>query len=200
MLGDVERQAGDGVDVAVQARGQLRSVHRKRDGLVRLAGRVQVPLRAEQLLRVLDADRRADAQVRHVDGRRDAVVLERADDRVASRRRRAVLVLQRRQRQILAVGRRRRVARCLHGVRDALLVGDHPQLERELQPRRRRPQVLQALVRDVSEVDLRRRGDGCTRRSVQRQYGYDHRGEVSSAANHGITSSPPRGLDIIRIG
>ena len=69
------------VDVAVQTRAQLWRIDRKRHVLVRLAGRIQIPLRAEQLLRALDAHGRADAQVCHVDVRLYTVGFDRADDR-----------------------------------------------------------------------------------------------------------------------
>ena len=154
---DVEPEARHRVDIPRQARAELRCVHRERHGLVALTRCVQVPLRAEQLLRVSDADRRADSQVRDVDGRCHPVGLERASDGIAPSRRGAVLRLQRRQREVVAVARRGRIAGRFDGVCNARLVGDQAQLERELQPRRRGSQVLQPLVGDVAEVDTRRR-------------------------------------------
>ena len=184
LLGDVETQARHRVDVPVQARPQLRGVDRERHRL-RSAGRIQIPLRAEHLLRIRDADRRPHTQVRDIDRCRDAIGLERIDDCVSRSRRSTVFLLQRRQRQVLAIARRRRIARRLQRVLDPLLVGDQAELERELQPGGRRPQVPQTVVRDVPEIDTRRRGNSTARRNTQRENQGEHDHAKRRPPEHG---------------
>ena len=183
-------QAGDRIDIPAQPGRKLRGVHRQRRPGAGRVVEVHVPVRAEHLLGGADRDRRDHPQMEHVDRRLGVVLLERPGDGVASRRRRAVLALQARDRQILSVARRGRVARRLDRACDPRLVGDHPDLQRQLRAGRRLPQVLQALVRDVAVVDARRGGRAAG--DAQHEADRERRGEVTGESTH--VGTPSRGV------
>ena len=119
VLGDVQAEARDRVDVPLSPDASFGVSTGSATAWLARRSRTD-PTSCRTASARSDADRCADAQVRHVDGRGHAVVLERADDRVAPRRRRAVVLLQRRQREVVAVARRRWIARRLDGVRRSL--------------------------------------------------------------------------------
>ena len=101
-----------------------------------------------------DRRRRGDAQPRRVDASTDAHRTQRREDRAPPRREGTQATRELRQRRVEAVRGRRRIAGRAGGARDASLVRDEAELQRDGETSGRGADPLEAGPRGQAEVDL----------------------------------------------